>query len=281
VKNDGDAHTFLTSPADGGATRPVDEGRTQHEVTLMSRSRMAIAAMLLIVAAIVGGTLINSVAAATSPRLTAPDSAVMAAGSPDPATTNAAGTWAAQACEMFRAAFAKELGVDESALTPAAKSAAKSVVDTAVAAGRITTARGDRLKERIDQADANGCGLLGRRVARIAGTLGVVRDGVTAAADALKLTPAQLRAKLRAGATLQQIATDAGVPYDTVTSAVLGAVKADLDKAVAAGTIRQEREDRILERLSKNLAQGRFRDPKATNPDQPTGGSGSPGSSGS
>jgi hypothetical protein len=245
--------------------------RTRHEVTSMSRSRMAIFAMLLVVAAVVGGTLINSVAAATSPRTTAPVGVVTAAASPDPAVPNAAGTWTAQACEQFRAAFAKELGVDESALTPAAKAAAKSVVDSAAAAGRITKARGEELKERIDQADANGCGLLGRRVARIAGTVGVIRDGVKAAADALKLTPAQLTAKLRAGATLQQIAGDAGVPYDTVTSAVLGAVKADLDKAVAAGAIRQQREDRILERLSKNLAQGRFRDPKAASSDQSAG----------
>lgn len=272
MKNSVDAHTFLTSPADGGATRPVDEDRTQHEVTPMSRSRMAVLAMLLVVAAVVGGTLINSVAAATSPRTTASDGVTTAAGSPA-ATTNAAGAWAAKACQQFRAAFAKELGVDESALTPAAKSAAKSVVDSAVAGGRITKARGDKLKERIDQADADGCGLLGRRVTRIAGTLGVVRDGVEAAADALKLSPAQLTAKLRGGATLQQIATDAGVPYDTVTTAVLGAVKADLDKAVAAGAIRQQREDRILERLSKNLAQGRFRDPKAANLDQPARGS--------
>jgi hypothetical protein len=236
----------------------------------MSRSQMAIVAMLLVIAAVVGGTVIKSVAAATSPRTTTADRGVPpAAGSPDPATTDTAGTWATQACAEFRAAFAKELGVDPSALTPAAKSAAKTVVDSAVAAGRITKARGDKLKARIDQADANGCGLLGRRVARIAGALGVVRDGVKAAADALKLTPSQLMAKLRAGATLQQIASDAGVPYDAVTSAVLGAVKADLDKAVAAGTIRQQREDRILERLSKNLAAGRIRDPNAAGPDQP------------
>ena len=235
----------------------------------MSRSRMAIVAMLLVVAAVVGGTVINSVAAATTPRTTSTVGVVTAAGSPDPSTTSAAGTWASQACAEFRAAFAKELGVDPSALAPAAKSAAKTVVDSAVAAGRITKARGDKLKERIDQADANGCGLLGRRVAAIAGTLGVIRDGVKAAADALELTPAQLTAKLRAGASLQQIASDAGVPYATVTSAVLGAVKADLDKAVAAGAIRQQREDRILERLSSTLAQGRFRDPAAATPAQP------------
>ena len=237
----------------------------------MSRSRMAIVAMLTVVAAVVGGTLIDSVAAAASPRTAASDGAVTAAGSPDSATSAAAGAWAAQACEQFRAAFARELGVDESALTPAAKSAARSVVDAAVAAGRVTKARGDKLKERIDQADANGCGLLDRRIARVAGTLGVIRDGVEAAADALKVTPAQLTARLGAGATLQQVAADAGVPYDTVTSAVLGAVKADLDKAVAAGVIRQEREALILERLSKNLAQGRFRDAEAQTSDQPSG----------
>ena len=99
----------------------------------------------------------------------------------------------------------------------------------------------------------------------------MIRDGVEAAADALKVTPAQLTTRLGAGATLQQVAADAGVPYDTVTSAVLGAVKADLDKAVAAGVIRQEREALILERLSKNLAQGRFRDAEAQTSDQPSG----------
>jgi hypothetical protein len=245
----------------------------------MSRTRMAVFAMLLIVAAILGGTVIDSVTAAASPRSSASGSAVTLA-SADPATTNAT-TPVTQACAEFRAAFAKELGVDEAALTPAAKSAAKTVVDAAVAAGRISKARGEKLDARIDQADARGCGLLGPRVARIAGAIGVIRDGVRAAADALKLTPAELAAKLRAGATLQQIAADAGISYATVTAAVLGAVKSDLDKAVAAGTIRQEREDRILERLARNLAAGRFRDPNSASPGEPEPSGSGQGSTGS
>jgi hypothetical protein len=36
-------------------------------------------------------------------------------------------------------------------------------------------------------------------------------------------------------------------------------VKADLDAAVAAGTIKQARADRILSRLEANLADGRLR----------------------
>jgi len=44
-----------------------------------------------------------------------------------------------------------------------------------------------------------------------------------------------------------------------LTSAVLAAVKHDLDAAVAAGTIKQAREDRILARLAARLADGRIR----------------------
>jgi hypothetical protein len=42
-------------------------------------------------------------------------------------------------------------------------------------------------------------------------------------------------------------------------TAVVGAVKSDLDKAVAAGTIKQARADRVLARLQQSLAGGRLR----------------------
>lgn len=238
----------------------------------MSRSRVAAVAALLVLTAVIGGTVIQSVAASTSPgHPSAPDATVVGAGpSADPATgpsANPAASAAAPngpsaACTEFRAAFAAALGVDESALTPAAKTAAKQVVDSALAAGRITQQRADKLKTRIDQAAGDGCGVLAGRAAQAAGALGVVRDGIDAAADALKLSRAQLVAKLRGGATLQSIAADAGVPYETVTAAVVGSVKADLDAAVAKGTIRQARADRILARLQQNLAAGRFRNEK-------------------
>ena len=92
-----------------------------------------------------------------------------------------------------------------------------------------------------------------------AGGLGVVRDGLTAAAKALGVTPAELGARLRAGASLKDLATTTGIPYATVTAAALAAVKADLDKAVAAGTIRQARADRVLDRITRALADGRLR----------------------
>jgi hypothetical protein len=83
------------------------------------------------------------------------------------------------------------------------------------------------------------------------------------------MTPAELGAKLRAGETLQEIATAKGVSYSTVSAAVLASVKSDLDAAVAAGKIRQARADRILERLTKNLADGRLRNARPATPADP------------
>ncbi len=98
-----------------------------------------------------------------------------------------------------------------------------------------------------------------------------MKDAVTAAADALHITPAELGAQLKAGKSLKDVATDKDVPYGDVSAAVLKSVKADLDKAVAAGTIKQPRADRILERLTKNLAEGRFRNAAPAAPAAPAG----------
>jgi hypothetical protein len=47
---------------------------------------------------------------------------------------------------------------------------------------------------------------------------------------------------------------------------VVAAVKKDLDAAVAAGTIKQARADRVLARLQQNLADGRLRPVAPTAP---------------
>ena len=148
-------------------------------------------------------------------------------------------------------------------------------------AGTITKTVGDRLKARVEAASGDGCALLAGRIARIGGAgagggakpaLGIAKDGLTAAAGALGMTPAELGAKLRGGDTLKDVATAKGVPYATVSAAVVAAVKKDLDAAVAAGTIKQAREDRILERLTQNLADGRLRNARPVAPAGPAAG---------
>ena len=237
----------------------------------MSKVRMAGFAGLLVVAALVGGTLIGSVAAGSLHGV-ANAPAIPAAA---PASAAPAGAKAAEYCADFRRAFAANLGVDESALAPAAKSAALATIDAAVADGTLAKARADRLKARIEAADADGCALLAGRLGalraatgggQVQKALGVVKDGVAAAAKALGVTPAELGARLKAGDTLKDVATDKGVPYANVSAAVIASVKTDLDAAVAAGTIKQVREDRILARLSASLADGRLRPAKPAAP---------------
>jgi hypothetical protein len=218
----------------------------------MTRIRILGLAALLLGTAVLGGTIIGSVAASTTPRTDA--TAPVAAASGPPAGP------AGDACATFRRAFAANLGVEESALAPAARAAANATVDAAVADGRLTAAAGERLKMRIERAAGDGCALFAGRLARVAGTTGAVRDAAGAAAKALGMAETELREALRAGATLRTLADTHGVPYDTVTAAITAAVKADLDAAVAAGRIAQARADRILDRLERNLAAGRLRD---------------------
>jgi ribosomal protein S20 len=227
----------------------------------MSKLRLAGFSGALVVAAIVGGTLINAVSAAPGSGPAGPAAAPAAA--PTAATTGAS----AEYCATFRAAFAKELGVTEDALQTAAKNALAATIDKAVADGDLTKAAADRLKARVAAAPADGCKLLAgyqQRIAKAArGALGVIRDGFEAGAKALGMPAADVRAALKDGKTLKDLATAQKVDYSTVSAAIVAAVKADLDKAVADGTIRQAREDRVLDRLTKALADGRLR-PAAT-----------------
>jgi len=215
----------------------------------MSGFRLLGFAGALVLAALVGGTIMSAVAAAPTP------SGGPAIGAPVAAPTAAA---AGEYCAAFRAAFAANLGVSEADVTAAAQKAAASTIDKAVTDGALGAAAADRLKARLEGAAGGACGVLDRRIGKAALKLG--HDAMTAAAEALGLTRAELRAQLReADGSLQAVATAKGVDYATVSAAVLTAVKADLDAAVKAGTLAQARADRVLKRLTANLAEGRLR----------------------
>jgi hypothetical protein len=226
----------------------------------MLNLRTAGLAGAMVISALVGGTLISAVAASTATPSAATVDPVVAAAAPSSAAARDAGEY----CATFRAAFAANLGVSDAEMVAAARKAAVATVDKAVTDGDLTTAEGDRVKARIAAAPADGCALLNGwrgKVARAA--VDVARDGLTAAADVLKLTPAEVRTQLRDGKSLKDIATAQNVPYNVVNDAIVKAVKADLDAAVAAGNLKQARVDRILERLERRLADGRLR------PDRP------------
>jgi hypothetical protein len=203
----------------------------------------------LIAAALVGGTLMSIVSANPG-------------GTATPATaTLPTDSQPGQYCQTFLNAFAKNLGVNESALGPAAKSAADTAIDQAVANGDLPKDVGDRIKQRIASVAGDACGLVGVRW-RLAlehfARFEIRADMVQAAATTLKLSPEALRGKIVAGDSLKQIAQDQGVAYETVTAAVVAAAKADLDKIVAAGRLTAAREQMILDNLERALQTGKL-----------------------
>lgn len=216
----------------------------------MSRFRTLGFSMALVAAALVGGTIIGSVAAAPS-SVGAPSSGLTLTAEEAPAREPSA------ACTTFRTAFAANLDVSEDEVVAAAKAAIGTTVDKAAADGTITTAQAARIKERVARSDGDGCRILAGwpgRVARAAFRIGL--DVRTAAAETLNLTVRELGAELRTSGSLEAVATAHDVPYATVSAAALAAVKEDVDAAVADGAISQARADRILTRVGERLANG-------------------------
>jgi hypothetical protein len=207
----------------------------------MSKLRLVSFSGALVLAALIGGTIMSAVAAAP----TATPAAEPAVRAPS------------AYCTTFRAAFAANLGVSQDEMIAAAKAAIGTAVDGAVSEGKLTADEGTRIKARVSAADADGCSILsGRRGVVARAALDVAQHGFAAAATALDMSPTELRAQMRGGATLKDVAAKQGVAYETVTAAVLVAVKADLAKAVAAGQLVQARADRILQRIERRLAAG-------------------------
>jgi hypothetical protein len=194
----------------------------------------------LILSAIVGGTLIGS-ALATDEDATSGE--------------------ASEYCDVFMDSLAAELGTDRDGLVAAGKTAALAAVDAAVAAGDLTEERAAAARERIEAYDGSGCGFFGHGIGLERGFAhGVGRgflggDVFEAAADALGIESSELIGQLRDAGSLEALAEELGVDYQTVTSSVLAAVQADLDAAVDEG-LSQERADGALERLTTWLDEG-------------------------
>jgi hypothetical protein len=147
---------------------------------------------------------------------------------------------------------AKQLGVDPSKLTSALKKALEDRVDAAVAAGRLTKAQGEELKQRIESDDFPlfGPPFLGFGFVEV----GPFFHGLDAAASYLGLTEAQLRTQLEGGKTLSQIAKAQDKSVDGLIAAMKADAKTKLDAAVAAGRLTKSDEVRILSDLDQRLS---------------------------
>jgi hypothetical protein len=208
-------------------------------------------AVALITAALVGGTLIGSVLAAPSGSGASSSGAVFG----DDETNGADGS---AYCQVFLDTFASGLGVSTDELAPAAKAAAVAAIEAAVEAGDLSQEAADRMIERVEAWDGDGCRWIGFKLGhwgRHSAQLSFLSGMWEAAAEALGLDNAELRQALT-DATLEEVAADQGVAYTDVVAAVLASAEEDLAAAVEAGRITQERADAHLERLETWLNEG-------------------------
>ena len=205
-------------------------------------------AAALITAALVGGTLIGSVLAAPGTGGSSNSAAVFGNEETD----------ATAYCQTFLDTFASELGVSTDELAPAAKAAAIAAINAAVEAGDLTQEVADRMIEKVNAWDGNGCRWIGFKLghwAHHAARVEFMSGMWEAAAESLGLTTAELREAL-VDSTLKEVAEAEGVDYADVVAAALASAQADLDAAVEAGTITQEKADAISERLETWLNEG-------------------------
>jgi hypothetical protein len=206
-------------------------------------------AAALITAALVGGTLIGSVLAA--PGSAASDDLLLGVGEDTSGETG-------EYCQIFLDTFAEELGVGTDELAPAAKAAAIAAVNQAVENGDLTEDQGAAAIERINNWDGTGCAFIGFHLGRWAhhGARVEFMSGVfESAAKSLGMEVSELREAL-VDSTLEEVAEAQGVDYADVVAAALASAKADLDAAVEAGTITQDKADAIYARLETWLNEG-------------------------
>src|SRR5215211_648843 len=167
---------------------------------------------------------------------------------------------------------AKSLGVEPSKLEAALEKAFEDRIDAAVAAGRLTKAQGEELKQRIESGDfplfgppAFGPG---------SGMPHPFLHGLDAAASYLGLTEEQLESRLESGKTLAQIAKAEGKSVDGLKAALVKDAKAKLDAAVKAGTLTKAEEQKVLKDLEQRidgLVDGQLRLPSRLRPRRPDG----------
>lgn len=155
---------------------------------------------------------------------------------------------------------AGQLGVSPERLTAALQKALENRIDEAVEDGRITEEHAAELKERLGSGVLPLLGPLHK-----AAHEGVrhLRLALDTAAGYLGVTRAELRAALREGESLADVAKAEGKSVDGLTKALVQAGTDRLDEALADGKITPAQRDamaELLEERADEIVNGSLRD---------------------
>ncbi|HZO74659.1 MAG TPA: hypothetical protein VFB60_20810 [Ktedonobacteraceae bacterium] len=160
--------------------------------------------------------------------------------------TPAAGTPTAtknQYCDLFEQSLAKRLGVSVTTLQQDRQGAFGDVLAQLVKDGKLTQAQADQITKRLAAHPLMDCSGLkaGRFVNFASGQfLKKYRTAIfSEVAQGLKLTPAQLKAQLKSGQSLNDIAQAQHVSQTDLRNLLSKAITDELSKAVSAGDLTQ------------------------------------------
>ena len=144
-------------------------------------------------------------------------------------------------CDARLARVAERRGVTVEQLTANVKARLLARVDAAEKAGRISSERAARLRERVTEGSL--CGARHHAQARVA-----LHGMLRAAAGFLSLDREELREQLP-GTSLAALAEKQGKSVSALEAAMVAPAEQRLAKAVADGKLTQARADAVLERL--------------------------------
>jgi len=145
---------------------------------------------------------------------------------------------------------AGQLGVSPGERSAAIKSALEKRIDAAVAAGRITAAQGEEMKQGIESGDLPLFGF-GPRPGGFEHH--EMFGGVDAAATYLGLGEGELRSRLENGRSLADIAKSEGKSVDGLVNALVGDAKKHLDEGASEGDLTQAQATEMLSHLEQGL----------------------------
>ncbi len=170
-------------------------------------------------------------------------SGAMAAGAFDPSAER----------QAYLDDVAKRLGVTSSRLQDALKAAAVDRIDAALAAGRISKDEAQALKDAIE-AGKLPLGLAGLGVGFRHYGMGLRHGAILdAAASYLGLSERALRDQLWSGKSLSDVAKAQGKSVNGLKSALVSAIRSNLDEAVKDGRLTSAQRDRLLSDLESRL----------------------------
>lgn len=161
----------------------------------------------------------------------------------------------AQYRQQFLNSFTSQLGVSQDKLNTAYTAAVDSTVDQAVKDGKLTQDQATKIKARAQKGfTTNFLNHKGDH-AKDHKRAFALKSELKVAATTLNLTPAQLKAELKTGKSVSDVAQEHNVPLQNVKTAILNDVKTKLATAVSNHKLTQTRADQINSKVASKIDQ--------------------------